>query len=516
MAAVDATLIANSAAEYVRRTEARKSLAKYVPFTLELEPALHHQVICEKLDSVLDGILNPEKPGRIKRLIIAAPPGHAKSTYTSYAFAAYAAARMPRGSSIIACAHTQDFADSWGRKVRNLCDTPAHKKLFPEGCPKSDDRSAKRWSTVGGVSYQAAGVGGTITGLRADILLCDDLLKGIADANSKTRREFIRDWYLSDAKTRLKPDGAIIIIATRWHEDDLTGELLRMMEEGTGESWEYLRMPALCDRPETDPTGRKMGEALWPAWLDEARLLALKNDGRSLRDWECLYQQNPVPAEGNVIKRTWIRREQLRTESPEFRALLQQSMLVISIDTANAATDRSDPSCAGTFMITPATKEYRLLDIYLEKRELPDLRRDMIDLARAVHRMFGMPPTLLIENKASGQSLKSFLDRDLPYSIILTEPKKIGDKEERFERCTPIIEAQRLIIPTEKNQPAAIISPNLPQGSNGKMWVADYIEELAMFPGARNDDQVDVTSQCLNWYESRNVRTVRRRRVRVG
>ena len=501
-------------AEYVKRDLAKKQIEYYVPYTMGFEPAFHHQVICRKLDKVVKALRDPKAKDGIKRLIVAAPPGHAKSTYTSHGFAAYLAGALPSGSNIIACSHTQDFADSWGRKVRNTCDSPEHRRLFPNGYPKPDDRSAKRWSTVGGVSYQAAGVGSTITGLRADVLLCDDLLKGIIQANSKGEREKIRDWYLNDAKTRLKPTGVIVIIATRWHEDDLTGELLRMMEDGTGEKWEYLRMPALCDDPKNDPTGRAMGEALWPSWQNEEDLLKLKHDGRTLRDWECLYQQNPVPAEGNVVKRGWIKREQLRIDSPEFRALIRQSLIVVSIDTANAATDRSDPSAAGTFMITPATKEYRLIDIYREKQELPDLVRDIIDLCRLVYRTFGRLDTILIENKASGQSLKSFLDRALPYNILLVDPKKIGDKEVRFERATPVIEAQRLIVPTEYGQPKAFIcSPKL---KDGRYWVADYVEELIMFPGARNDDQVDITSQVINWYEARNVRTVRRRRVRIG
>lgn len=515
----DPSLIARGAEEFVLRLQARKSLAAYVPYCMEgpdgpLIPALHHRVICDNLDRVIEGVIDPTSPRACKRLIIAAPPGHAKSTYTSHAFAAYAAGRLPPTSSIIATAHTQDFANSWGRKVRNLCESAPHARLFPKGVVKPDDRSVASWSTVGEVSYKCAGVGTTITGRRADILLCDDLLKGIEDANSKSVRTKIRDWYFADAKSRLKPGGAIIIIATRWHEDDLTGELLRMMEEETGESWEYLRMPALCDDPENDPTGRALGEPLWPAWQDRQALLEIKEGGIDNRSWECLYQQNPIPSEGTAMKRDWIRRMPLPgPETDSFKELIRHSMIYQSWDTANAATNRSDPSACGTFMVTPKLKEYRLIDVYRAKRELPDLRKDAIDLARKVKKTFGRLDAILIENKATGQSLASFLQRDLPFNIILQDPKKLGDKEFRFERCTPVIEAHRLIVPHERGEPRALISPGeVPN----RLWVKEYIDELVAFPAGRNDDQVDFTSQMINWYEGKKTRGVRSRKVSVG
>lgn len=516
---IDAGLLARGAEEFVLRTQARNKLSSYVPYCMEgpdgpLIPALHHRVICDHLDRAIQSILKPGSPGSIKRLIIAAPPGHAKSTYTSHGFAAYAAGRLPPTSSIIATAHTQKFAESWGRKVRNLCDSEAHKRLFPRGAVKADDRSVSRWSTVGGVSYVAAGVGSTITGLRADILLCDDLLKGIVDANSKATRQKIKDWFFADAKSRLKPDGVIIVIATRWHEDDLTGELLRMMEEETGEEWTYLRMPALCDRPETDPTGRKLGEALWPAWQDREHLLEIKEGGITDREWECLYQQNPVPADGGAIRRDWLRREpHIDPVTDRFKELMRHALIFQSWDTANAATNRSDPSVCLTWMVIPKFKEYRLLDVYREKRELPDMVKDGIELARKVKKIYGRLDGILIENKATGQSLSSFLGRALPgYSIIMQDPRKLGDKEFRFERCTPVIESQRLIVPHERGQPRALVSCSVP----ARLWVNDYIEELATFPAGRNDDQVDATSQFLNWYEAKKSRGVRTRRVSIG
>lgn len=530
--AFDARAIASGAQELVKRSLAKTTLAGYVNYTMGYRPAKHHQYICHELDDVLKNVIIAENrafgksdeelelldlpPGA--RIIMAAPPGHGKSIYTSHAFPGYAVARMPKGGSIVACSHTQDFADGWGRKVRNLCKSEEHSKIFPDAVLRSDDRAASRWSTTKGTNYQAAGVGSTITGLRASILLCDDLLKGIEDARNKKVREKIASWYFNDAKTRLKPGGSVIIIATRWDQDDLTGRLLDMMEDGTGEPWNYIRMPAICDDPENDPTHRELGTALWPGYIPLKHLEAVRDGGMNLAEWNSLYQQNPVPPEGGTTKRQWFQRYRwaLLKQQDEVRkhSLLQEGLIFQSWDTAMAATDRSDPSVCVTVLFVPRTQEYYVLDVYSEVVDLPVLRLHAIELAKKVKSTFGRNDGIVIENKGTGSSLASFLKKDLPgFNLLLINPSKLGDKEFRWERAAPVIEAGRFHIPLDNENRRPLVST---KGDRAPGWIKPYVEELATFPSAKHDDQVDATGQLINWQEAKAMTRIRRRRLTIG
>ena len=149
-----------------------------------------------------------------------------------------------------------------------------------------------------------AGVGGPITGKGADILIIDDPVKNAEEANSQTYRDKTWEWYQSTAYTRLEPKGAIILIMTRWHEDDLAGRLLKHMQNGTGEKWEVINLPAIAE--ENDLLGRKPGEPLWPERYDLKELNRIKDTTGSYW-WSALYQQRPQPPEGGLLKRSWIK-----------------------------------------------------------------------------------------------------------------------------------------------------------------------------------------------------------------
>ncbi len=481
----DNDFLARALAEHAARENAKRTLAGYVPYTLEFKPARHHNLICDKLDQVI--------AGKCKRLIIAAPPGSAKSTYTSLGFAAYAAGRLPEKSNIIAASHTDEFSQTWGRRVRNLCSTPKHEKLFPRGTVSPDDRAASRWSTVGGTEYFGVGVGGSVTGRRADILLCDDLLRGRMDANSKKKRQEILDWFFSDAYTRLKPGGSIIVIATRWHEDDLTGNLLEKMAEG-GEQWEYLKFEAIAEDLENDPLHRAYGEQLWPENWSLEHVLGIKNSGLLAADWASLYQQRPSPEDGNLLQRVWFNKYPRQKSMDKLR----ECQIYVSIDTAIKGFERSDPTVAEAFARHPNGNVFLLKELRI-REEFVGMKKKVKDFCYEIQATYGKI-TALIENKGNGEALISSLKHEVTFPIISMEPKALGDKEFRFDRCTPVFEAGQFFVPSDPED---------------KTWVDEYIDELVTFPASKNDDRVDATSQALNYIQDRR-RKKRRMREMTG
>ena len=230
--------------------------------------------------------------GDIKRLIICMPPRHGKSELASSRFPSYYMGHHA-DKQIIAASYNSDLSNDFGREVRNIVDSPEFGNLFKVSLAQ-DSKAANRWHTSEGGMYVAAGVGTAITGRGADILLIDDPFKDREEADSELRRQRVWDWYTSTAYTRLMPGGAIIVINTRWHDDDLTGRLLSAQDDG-GDQWEVLSLPAIDGR----------GDALWPAWYPLERLEQIRGV-LPARDWNSLYQQNPIPDDGDYFKAAWF------------------------------------------------------------------------------------------------------------------------------------------------------------------------------------------------------------------
>ena len=184
-------------------------------------PARHHRHLISKLEAV--------ERGEIRRLMVFMPPGSAKSTYASVVFPSWYLGRNP-GNSIIHGSHTTELAERWGRRIRNTVNDPAYQNIFPNVALAQDSQAAGRWALANGGEYYAAGCGSAIVGFRADLGIIDDPIAGREQADSEREREKIKEWYRSDFYTRLKPNGAIVLIMQRWHEDDLAGWLLTEQE----------------------------------------------------------------------------------------------------------------------------------------------------------------------------------------------------------------------------------------------------------------------------------------------
>lgn len=266
---------------------ARKARTSLLGFTEHTNPiyqrAKHHIAIAEKLEAV--------ERGEIDRLMIFMPPRHGKSELASKRFPAWCLGRDPK-RQIIAASYNSDLANDFGRNVRNIVAEPEFRQVFPEVSLAADSQAANRMNTNHGGAYVAAGVGTAVTGRGAHIALIDDPFKDREEADSERRRDIVWDWYRSTLFTRLMPGGAIVLIQTRWHEDDLAGRLL----EAEGDQWEVLELPAI----------NQNGEALWPEWYDVPALDRIKAT-IGPREWSALYQQQPQPDEGTFFQREWFK-----------------------------------------------------------------------------------------------------------------------------------------------------------------------------------------------------------------
>ena len=404
--------------------------------------ARHHRVLIEKLEQV--------ERGAIKRLMVFMPPRHGKSLTSSCIFPAWFLGRNPR-RSVIAASYGAELAEDFGRRVRNFMSDPLHAAIFPECRLAADSAAQRRFDTTAGGSYYAVGRGGAVTGRGADLLLLDDLLKDSEEARSETIRRSMHDWFAHVAYTRLAPGGALVLIQTRWHEDDLPGRLLR---EHADENWEVINMPTIA---ETDDEFREAGEALWPEKFPLELLQAIRGAIGGAA-WNSLYRQQPSAAEGAVFRRNWWR---FYREQPACRRVIQ------SWDTAFKLGAENDYSVCTVWGVTDGG--YYLLWLWRERVEFPELKRRMAWLAEQ-----WKPSQILVEDRASGQSLIQELRHST--RLPITAVKVDTDKMSRAQSVTPLVEAGKVFLP------------------ESAPWLSDFIDELAAFPKGTHDDCVDSTT----------------------
>lgn len=440
-------------AELLKRKEARDRLIPFCQFTFrDYQPTSHLVALAEKLEAV--------ERGEIKRLMVFIPPRHGKSELCSIRFPAWYLGYNPQ-SQIIGCSYAEGLAYTFSYALRETIVSPQYQRLWQY---QLDQAGAVRWQLTGKAdlraSYIAAGVGGSIIGEGADLLIIDDPVKNIEEAESKNQRDRVWDWYRTVARTRLQPDAAIILIMSRWHKDDLAGRLLELAKsDPKADQWEVLHLKAIKDE-----------QALWP---DRYPLDVLEVIRASIgsRAFESLYQGEPSIAEGNIIKREWWR---YYKEQPQFNRIIH------SWDTAFKAKTGNDYSVCTVWGETQ--NAYYLIDVWRGRAEFPELKR----VAEALFER-DKPVAVLVEDAASGQSLIQEFQRDTRIPLL---PVKVGgDKVVRAYAVTPLIEAGRVYLP------------------EGAPWLYDYVEELSAFPAGQFDDQVDSTTQVLNFLNARPIET---------
>ena len=296
------------------RVIAQNELVVFSGFTNpNYTPSWLHREIARQLERV--------EKGEVKRLMLFVPPRHGKSELGSINFPAWYLGKHPE-KEVITSSYSADLAQDFGYKTRNLVDTQEYKELFQTKL-REDSKSKAKWMTQEGGSYTAVGVGGAITGRGADVLIIDDPIKNREEAESKVVRDKIWSWYTSTAYTRLEKGGAVILILTRWHKDDLAGRLLEAQKEG-GDKWEVVKFPAIATE---DEMMRKQGESLWQ---DKYNIEALEQIKKTIGiyDWQALYQQEPVSSETQEFKQDYWH---YRTMD---EVLALQTRRTLSIDTA--------------------------------------------------------------------------------------------------------------------------------------------------------------------------------------
>lgn len=430
-----------AAQELLTRRIARKSLLAFTEYTNSAYiGAAHHRQICEKLEAV--------ERGEIDRLMIFMPPRHGKSELASRRFPAWYLGRNPE-KSIIAASYNSDLASDFGRTVRNIVKTPEFVNLF--GPTLADDsRAADRWNTVQGGAYVAAGVGTAITGRGANVLLIDDPLKDRQEADSETIRKSVWDWYTSTAYTRLMPGGAVVLIQTRWHEDDLAGRLLEEMRRG-GDKWEVLELKALDD-----------GKALWPEWYPVEALERIRA-AIGPRDWSALYQQNPVPDEGTFFLKDWIR--YYDEPPPGLRVY--------------GASDYAVTEGGGDYTVHLVAGVNEHDDLYILDRWRAQTTPDVwVEAFIGLLRQW-QPVEWAEENGQILKAVGSLIDRRQIEEKAWCFRKAFAssaDKPTRAQAIRGRMAAGKVYLP--RNAP----------------WVDEFIRELLSFPAGKNDDQVDTLS----------------------
>ena len=246
----------------------------------------HHQHIAHELTNIARGSKG--------RLIVNMPPRHTKSEFASYLFPAWYIGKYPK-KKIMQVSHNAELAGRFGSKVRNLIDSPEYKQIFGDVKLREDSKAKGRWETNHGGEYFAAGVGGSITGRGADLLIIDDPHTE-QDALSDTAMEKSFDWYVSGPRQRLQPGGTIVVVMTRWAEDDLTGRLIKAQKEPKADKWKQISFPAIM--PNEEP--------VWPEYWELEELLKVKAS-LPVRNWSAQYMQEPTSEEGAIIKREWWR-----------------------------------------------------------------------------------------------------------------------------------------------------------------------------------------------------------------
>lgn len=272
----------------------KRSLAEWARFK-GFEPAPHHLVIIKELE---DFVLGDE----YDVLLLHAPPGSAKSTYVSVLFPSWYLANFP-ANNILFATHSADFAQRWGRRVRNDIQSDGHML----GITMSPTNAASdRWQLEQGGEYYAVGAGVGISGFRADLGLCDDLFGSREDAWSDLVRAKRWDWYVDDFSARLKPKAKRVLMNTRWHEEDVAGHIVKQIEDGTIRG-KIITIPAIAE--EKDPVGRQPGEYLWdddPTYA-YGSFLRLRQKETSPMMWAAMFQQRPAPEDGDYFKAEMIR-----------------------------------------------------------------------------------------------------------------------------------------------------------------------------------------------------------------
>ncbi len=426
---------------------------------------------------VVSSALEDCRRGKISRLVINQPPRSLKSHCASVVFVAFLLGHDP-SAKIICASYGQDLANKHAMDCRTILNSPWYRALFPRTRLLSQRQGLQEFITTVQGFRLSTSVGGVLTGRGADYIIIDDPLKP-DEALSDTQRRGVNEWFDHTLYSRLddKKQGRIILIMQRLHEDDLVGHVLRM------EPWTSIRLSAIAEEDEIHVIQtlsgrrrfkRKAGEALHPE-REPLEVLAHLREAQGEYHFSGQYQQNPSPLGGGLVKTDWFRTYTSIDLPAKFELLFQ------SWDTANKPGELNNYSVCTTWGVSQ--KRLYLMAVFRKRLGYPELKRAVREQAET----FGAK-TVLIEDKASGTQLIQDLISEGIHAVKKYTPD--GDKIMRMHSVTSTIENGFVYLPEK--------AP----------WLGEYVHELASFPKGKYDDQADSTSQALDWFKQKSMKSV--------
>lgn len=442
-------------------------------------PAKHLRLLADKLVDVATG--------KCQRLIVNMPPRHGKSSLIAQYFAAWYLSLHPR-QRIIFASYADGYARQWGAAARdafyenaplfNLTVNPKASAKHWEVLGNDDGRT---WKPTGGYML-SVGVGAGLTGYGAEIAIVDDPVKDFREAASEVTRDNIWHWFNAVLMTRLQPNGAVVIVMTRWHHDDLVGRLLRQDEEGEGENWEVLNLPALAEAGEPDPLGRAPGDSLWPEVWGSERMQKVRR-ARGSYIWSALYQGRPTPLEGGLFQGEWVQRYRavgdgdrpavfmFRVGTILHRVSLDKLITFATVDLASSTKKKSDYTVIAVWGQASGRRLF-LLDVIREQAEGPAI----IPLMWKAYRKWGLSSLWVEQVNAELLLIQDARQRGLPVRGIRPNGNKIA-------RALPA---------------AAAMEGGLVMFPDYAAWWEEFERELLSFPEGKNDDQVDCLAYAVH------------------
>lgn len=464
----------NAQQEAIKELADREAAKRHLlPFIMrnnpDYEPGWVHADICRRLEKFAQDVVDRKSP----RLMLFLPPRAGKSEIGSTQFPAWFLGNFPKLEVIIS-SYSGDLASGFSRKVRNIFSSEQFGTVFSNARMSSDSKAADKWNTTAGGGLNAVGVSGSLSGKGGSVLICDDPHKDRDEAESETKRQTVKDWYSSTFYTRRAPGAGILVIQTRWHEDDLSGWLLteqakneKLEKEGGSshyDKWEVVKYPAIA---KYDEPYRKAGDALHPARFPLHELLMTKST-LIPRDWEALYQQEPVSDDGDFFTKNMFRFYQPGKSPP-----LDEMRIYAAGDLAISTKQSADYS---VFIVVGIDRQQNIWVLNLYRGRWDSL--GIIDRLFEIQENYN-PELIGLEEGQIELALSPIIhkfEQERGISINLEKLKVRG--QDKASRARPL---------QGRMQQGKVYFPAL----DSVEWMYSLYNELLKFPLGVNDDQVD-------------------------